>query len=182
MLSHRTRYLRACRARGRNCRTSRWRVFRSSRRRRKLFASGCRLLVSLTSAGQITPSGPPPYFVIIDRALRDEGTSYHYLPPSEFAEADSKLVVAAANVTLKDGPRVVVGSTWTTDALPGDRRGYRSCTKQRNSCSWDGSSSTLRVCTFSRRTPSMSCAYHQHHGSGRRRFRKGRSRWHKGRA
>ena len=44
----------------------------------ELFASGCRFLLSLTSAGQITPAGPPPYFVIIDRALRDEGTSYHY--------------------------------------------------------------------------------------------------------
>ena len=39
----------------------------------ELFASGCRLLISLTSAGQIVASGPPPYFIIIDRALRDEG-------------------------------------------------------------------------------------------------------------
>jgi hypothetical protein len=46
----------------------------------ELFASGCKLLISLTFAGQIVPSGPPPYFVIIDRALRDDGTSYHYLP------------------------------------------------------------------------------------------------------
>jgi uridine phosphorylase len=82
----------------------------------ELFASGCRLLVSLTSAGQITPSGPPPYFVIIDRALRDEGTSYHYLPPSDFAEADPKLVLAAGQTTLMEGPRVIVGSTCTTDA------------------------------------------------------------------
>jgi hypothetical protein len=29
--------------------------------------------------------------VLIDRALRDEGTSYHYLPPSTFAEADTGL-------------------------------------------------------------------------------------------
>src|SRR5271154_4148699 len=36
----------------------------------ELFASGCRLLVSLTSAGQIKRSGRPPYFVVIDRALR----------------------------------------------------------------------------------------------------------------
>ena len=50
----------------------------------ELFASGCRLLVSLTSAGQVLPAGPPPYFVVIDRALRDEGTSYHYTSPSEF--------------------------------------------------------------------------------------------------
>lgn len=82
----------------------------------ELFASGCRLLVSLTSAGQILASGPPPYFVIIDRALRDEGTSYHYAPPSEFAEADPRLVEAAAKATPKGGPRVVVGATWTTDA------------------------------------------------------------------
>src|ERR1700722_14768806 len=82
----------------------------------ELFASGCRLLVSLTSAGQIVASGPPPYFVIIDRALRDEGTSYHYAPPSEFAEADLGLIERAAKATSKKGPRVVVGATWTTDA------------------------------------------------------------------
>jgi hypothetical protein len=40
----------------------------------ELFASGCRFLLSLTSAGQISPLRKPPYFVIIDRALRDEGT------------------------------------------------------------------------------------------------------------
>jgi uridine phosphorylase len=82
----------------------------------ELFASGCRLLVSLTSAGQIVPSGLPPYFVIIDRALRDEGTSYHYAPPAEFAEADPRLVKSASKATSKAGPRVVVGATWTTDA------------------------------------------------------------------
>jgi uridine phosphorylase len=82
----------------------------------ELFASGCRLLVSLTSAGQIVASGAPPYFVIIDRALRDEGTSYHYAPPAEFAEADTRLVEAAEKASPKGGPRVVTGATWTTDA------------------------------------------------------------------
>ena len=52
----------------------------------QLFVSGCRLLLSVTSAGQIVPMGPTPYFVLIDRALRDEGTSHHYLPPSMFAD------------------------------------------------------------------------------------------------
>src|SRR5204862_6858947 len=61
----------------------------------QLFASGCRLLLSLTSAGQIVPAGPTPYFVIIDRALRDEGTSYHYLAASDFSAADPHLVAAA---------------------------------------------------------------------------------------
>jgi len=82
----------------------------------ELFASGCRLLVSLTSSGQITSSGPTPYFVIIDRALRDEGTSYHYAAPSDYAEADPALVAKAA-AALKDASQpVFVGPTWTTDA------------------------------------------------------------------
>ena len=82
----------------------------------QLFASGCRFLISVTSAGQITPQGPPPYFVVIDRALRDEGTSYHYLPPAEFAEADPALVEAAVQTLSRSCLRVCRGAAWTTDA------------------------------------------------------------------
>jgi uridine phosphorylase len=82
----------------------------------ELFASSCRLLVSLTSAGQIVPSGAPPHFVIIDRALRDEGTSYHYAEPAKFAEADPQLVATAYAAVSAHRPRCVIGSSWTTDA------------------------------------------------------------------
>jgi uridine phosphorylase len=82
----------------------------------ELFAAGCELLISLTSAGQIAPAGPTPYFVIIDRALRDEGTSYHYVPPAEFAAADPSLVEAAAAAASNAGLRVMVGASWSTDA------------------------------------------------------------------
>jgi uridine phosphorylase len=82
----------------------------------ELFASGCKLLLSLTSAGQIVPAGQPPCFVIIDRALRDEGTSYHYAAPTEYGEADPALVAAAAAATKVSGLHAIVGPTWTTDA------------------------------------------------------------------
>jgi uridine phosphorylase len=82
----------------------------------ELFASGCDLLVSLTSAGQITLVGPPPYFVVIDRALRDEGASYHYAPPDEFAAADPDLVKAGAAALARTELRSFVGASWTTDA------------------------------------------------------------------
>jgi uridine phosphorylase len=82
----------------------------------ELFASGCRLLISLTSAGQIVPAGPTPYFVIIDRALRDEGTSYHYAAPSEYGEGDPGLVAMASEALAGQGLRVMVGASWTTDA------------------------------------------------------------------
>lgn len=82
----------------------------------ELFASGCQVLVSITSAGQIAPVGPTPYFVVIERALRDEGTSYHYAAPSDYGEADPGLVAAATDALKKSGLPAVVGSTWTTDA------------------------------------------------------------------
>ncbi|MEJ2434034.1 MAG: nucleoside phosphorylase [Pseudolabrys sp.] len=82
----------------------------------ELFASGCRLLINLTSAGQITPAAPTPYFVVIDRALRDEGTSYHYAAPNEFAEAHPDLVAKAMAGLQQAGLRVQVGASWTTDA------------------------------------------------------------------
>ncbi|MCC6156383.1 MAG: nucleoside phosphorylase [Candidatus Hydrogenedentes bacterium] len=82
----------------------------------QLFACGCRLLISLTSAGQIGAVATPPYFVVIARALRDEGTSYHYLPPAEFAEAEPALVTLAGNALRATALSVFVGASWTTDA------------------------------------------------------------------
>jgi len=82
----------------------------------QMFSLGCELLISLTSAGQILPAGPPPYFVIIDRALRDEGTSHHYLVPAAYAEADASLISKAADALRETGASFHVGPTWTTDA------------------------------------------------------------------
>jgi len=79
----------------------------------ELFAAGCELLISVTSSGQLLPQGDPPYFVLIERALRDEGTSYHYEAPAEFAHADPELVAQAAKAL---GDRAHVGASWTTDA------------------------------------------------------------------
>ncbi len=82
----------------------------------QLFASGCRLVVNVTSAGQIAPDLALPCFVLIDKALRDEGTSYHYLPPADFAALDAKLS-GALNGAFADLPfTVCTGASWTTDA------------------------------------------------------------------
>jgi uridine phosphorylase len=82
----------------------------------QLFVSGCRLLISMTSAGQIAALETPPYFVLIDRALRDEGTSYHYLPPAEFAEADAALIDSTFAALSGLAQPVYRGAAWTTDA------------------------------------------------------------------
>ena len=82
----------------------------------ELFASGCQLLISMTSAGQLAGLRPPPYFVLIDRALRDEGTSYHYLPPDDFSRADAALLALLEGAFLDLQVPVERGATWTTDA------------------------------------------------------------------
>jgi uridine phosphorylase len=82
----------------------------------QLFASGCRLLVNVASAGQIADAGPPPYYILVERAMRDEGTSYHYLPPSTYAAADPGLIAFARETLARAGHAPHVGATWTTDA------------------------------------------------------------------
>jgi uridine phosphorylase len=82
----------------------------------QMFASGCRLLVSITSSGQITVLRPPPYFILIERALRDEGTSYHYLPASSYADANPALIATVTTALSGLDEPVERGATWTTDA------------------------------------------------------------------
>jgi uridine phosphorylase len=82
----------------------------------EMFVSGCRFLISVTSSGQIRSVQPPPYFIIIDRALRDEGTSYHYLPPADYSEADRSLTELARKALATAGVSVLMGATWSTDA------------------------------------------------------------------
>ena len=83
----------------------------------QLFVSGCELLVSVSSSGMITPLAEAPYFIIIiDRALRDEGTSHHYLPPGDWAAAPQRLLDRLDGRIDGLDQGVVTGSTWTTDA------------------------------------------------------------------
>jgi uridine phosphorylase len=82
----------------------------------EVFASGCELLISMTSAGQITPIGQPPYFVLIERALRDEGTSYHYLPPGSYSLMNASLLSQLSGAFDSASVPVYCGATWTTDA------------------------------------------------------------------
>ena len=82
----------------------------------EMFASGCKLLISVTSSGQILPMHSPPYFILIERALRDEGTSYHYMAASDYSHADAGLISVLAGAFEKFPVPVLNGATWTTDA------------------------------------------------------------------
>lgn len=54
--------------------------------------------------------------MLIDRALRDEGTSYHYLPPAEFSHASPELLNKLSGALATLSVPVERGAVWTTDA------------------------------------------------------------------
>jgi uridine phosphorylase len=82
----------------------------------ELFASGCQLLINITSSGQIVATEKPPFFVLIEKALRDEGTSYHYTAPSDFSTIDDALLGLLDGAFSSLSEPVYRGTTWTTDA------------------------------------------------------------------
>jgi len=82
----------------------------------QLAASGARLVISITSAGLIGATREPPYFLLIERALRDEGTSAHYLPPGAWSHLSTTLQELLDEAYDGLGEPVLTGWSWTTDA------------------------------------------------------------------
>jgi len=82
----------------------------------QLHVSGARALVGLTSAGRVNPSVPVPSLVVATSAIRDEGTSYHYLPAADVVAAPTKLAASLYDGLQGLGLPVSRGLVWTTDA------------------------------------------------------------------
>ena len=68
------------------------------------------------AAGSLSEA-PLGAIVLPDRAVRDEGASFHYLPPSREVEADADMLQAIARFLEGAGVAYTVGKTWTTDGL-----------------------------------------------------------------
>jgi len=82
----------------------------------QLVVCGVRVIIGLASAGGVGSGLPVPGVVVADRAIRDEGTSYHYLPAGETVEALPSLADALEAEVTAVGLPVRRGLVWTTDA------------------------------------------------------------------
>lgn len=82
----------------------------------QLRVAGAQLILGLTSAGRVCPSLPIPSLVVVTSALRDEGTSLHYLPPSEYVACPTPIGNVLVDELGKLELPVIQGSAWTTDA------------------------------------------------------------------
>jgi len=82
----------------------------------QMAACGARAVVGLASAGRIGTELPLPAIVVADEAIRDEGTSLHYLRPGQRVAADALLAEALTGALAGVGLPVRRGLVWTTDA------------------------------------------------------------------
>lgn len=79
----------------------------------ELIALGARQFIIVGDAGLLA-EGPP--VVIAADALRDEGTSYHYLPAAPTVGAHPAALAALSTTLEGAGVAYQQGTTWTTDA------------------------------------------------------------------
>jgi uridine phosphorylase len=80
-------------------------------------ALGGRTFVAVGGAGALVPELVLGHAVVVDGAVRDEGTSLHYLAPSRMVEADRDGVLALQETLTAAGVPFVTARTWTTDAM-----------------------------------------------------------------
>lgn len=82
----------------------------------EMAALGARKFLILGTAGSISGKAHFNDIVFCTRALRDEGTSYHYLRPSVFAYPSGDLTANLHKKSLESGIKALRGPSWTTDA------------------------------------------------------------------
>lgn len=82
----------------------------------EMIAWGSKRIVILSLAGGLQSNLAPGDVVICNRAIRDEGTSYHYLPAEKYVDASSSFVSELESAFKKHGLSASIGTTWSTDA------------------------------------------------------------------
>jgi uridine phosphorylase len=83
----------------------------------ELIAAGCRIFVAAGGAGVLVPELALGHVIVPTSAVRDEGTSYHYLPPSREVAADPEVVAAIIATLDRRNVPFVTGKSWTTDGI-----------------------------------------------------------------
>lgn len=86
-------------------------------------AMGCRDFVAVGGAGALVPELTLGHAVVVDSAVRDEGTSFHYLPPSRSVEAAADVSAAIVSALVGASIPYLRGRSWTTDAIYRETRG-----------------------------------------------------------
>ena len=118
-----------------------------------LIEYGVREIISAGSCGALEHF-PESMFLVPSKALRDEGTSYHYAPPSRFMEISEKARYAIKETILEHGMKYMEVITWSTDGFfreTKEKVAYRKsegCSVVEMECSALAAVSAFRGATF----------------------------------
>ena len=82
----------------------------------EVIASGCRKFIALGGCGILEKGLEVGKLIVVSSAVRDEGVSYHYLPPSREIPTQSEAREGIERVLKERAIPYTLGKTWTTDA------------------------------------------------------------------
>jgi uridine phosphorylase len=83
----------------------------------EVIALGSTKFIACGGAGVLDGTLAVGHIIVPTSAIRDEGTSYHYLPPGREVAPDAEGVKAIESVLKAHQCEYVTGKTWTTDAI-----------------------------------------------------------------
>ena len=83
----------------------------------EVIALGCRKFIACGGAGVLDRQIAVGHLIVPTSAVRDEGTSYHYLPPSREVAAAPEAVAAIERALQANHCEYLLAKTWTTDAI-----------------------------------------------------------------
>ena len=83
----------------------------------EVVAMGAETFVLFGSCGVLDDEAVKGRIIIPVSAIRDEGTSYHYAPPSPEIEMDPRSIQVLERVLSACGCPYVKGKTWTSDGI-----------------------------------------------------------------
>jgi uridine phosphorylase len=82
----------------------------------ELIALGVKNFISVGDAGALQRNLKFTDIVVCDRAIRDEGTSHHYMRNSKYSYPSKEMTDRIKAALKKHGIKYSVGTTWTIDA------------------------------------------------------------------
>ncbi len=83
----------------------------------ELTALGCKKFIACGSCGVLDKDIAAGHLIIPTSAVRDEGTSYHYIAPSREIAADKHMVQMIEKTFIQKNVPYIKAKTWTTDAV-----------------------------------------------------------------
>lgn len=82
----------------------------------EVIAFGCKKFIVCGGAGVLVKEIAVGHLIVVSSAVRDEGASYHYLPPEREVIANPVGVNVLVQTLEKRQVPYLLGKTWTTDA------------------------------------------------------------------